>query len=135
MQKQRVAPDALEIFTAFLDLVLGLFFMFTFVQNTRALPPSRAWDDRFLTWVVAVAALAFLVGCVATFLSARRVAGSAHGIAALGLSGLGLFIGISLLTGRGSFNTIPWTGIMIVAGLLGFSLLFGWFALRALKSL
>ncbi|WP_394793909.1 hypothetical protein [Armatimonas sp.] len=128
MHKQRVAPDALEIFTAFLDLVLGIFFMFTFVQT------SPAWDDRFLLLVVATAALAFLVGCVATFLSARRVAGSAHGIAALGLAGLSLFIGHSLLTGRGSFNTIPWTGIMIVAGLLGFALLFGWFAWRALKS-
>ena len=135
MQKQRVAPDALEIFTAFLDLVLGIFFMLTFVQNTRTLPPSRAWDDGFLTLVVAADALAFLVGCVATFLSARRVAGSAHGIAALGLAGIGLFIGFSLLAGRGSFSTIPWTGIMIIAGLLGFALLFGWFAWRALKPL
>jgi hypothetical protein len=134
-QELRVRLDALEIFTAVLSFVLGSFFVLTFAQNAQTPQTEVALADRILLLLVAAIALCFLAGGITTLLKARRVAGAVYAFAALGLLGLGISTGLSLLAGRSSFSAIPWTGIMLVTALIGLAGLYAWFARRALRLL
>lgn len=119
---------------AFLGLVLGGFFLLTFFQNMGNLKSGPSLEDRLVLLGIGLLSLCFLVACGMILLRARRLAAGAYFLGALGLLLVGGYVGISLVTGWGSYVAVPWSGIMVFAGLWGLAGLLSWFGSRLLKS-
>lgn len=118
----------------FLDLVLAGLFILTIVQNRGNLRPGEPRDGVLIIFNLGLVAASCLGGGIATVAQARRLGAILHSLAALGLLVMGGFILVSLLQGSGSYGGVPWEGLMIAAGLIGFAGLYAWLASRGLKS-
>jgi hypothetical protein len=134
-RRQKRPPfDALAGVAVFLDLVLAGLFTLTIVQNRGNLKPGEPLDGVLLILDLGLVAACCLGGGVATVAQARRLGAILHSVVALGLLVMGGFILFSLLQGSGSYGGVPWEGLMIAAGLVGFAGLYAWLASRGLKS-
>lgn len=127
--------DALAGVVVFLDLVLAGLFALTIFQNRGNLKPGEPLEGVLLILDLGVVVVGCLGGGIATVAQARRPGAILHILVALGLLVMGGFVLYSLLQGSGSYGGIPWEGLMIAAGLLGFAGLYWWLASRSLKSL
>jgi hypothetical protein len=133
-RQKRPSLDALAGVTLFLDVILAGLFIVTIIQNRSNLKPGEPREGVLLILDLGLVMVCCVGSGIATVTQARRLGTILHTLVALGLLGMGSFILLSLLQGSGSYGGVPWEGLMIAAGLLGFAGLYGWLASRGLKS-